>query len=81
MLLLQVGAMIKCQSVHLNKGVNTNLDEIKSLLVPELLAVSRGKTDFGQLKLDDFAALQIQGEELEPARSVQLHICTGVLIS
>ena len=44
-LLLQVGTLIKCQSVHRNKDVNTKLDEIKSLLVPELLAVSRGKTD------------------------------------
>ena len=80
-LLLQVGTLIKCQSAHHNQDVNTKLDEIKGLLVPELLAVSRGKTDLSQLKLDDFAALQIQGGELEPARSVQLQICTDVLIS
>ena len=80
-LLLQLGKLIKWRSAHCNKDVNTTLDEIKSLLVPDLLAVSRGKTDFIQLKMDEFAALQIQGGELEPAMSVQSQICTDVLIS
>ena len=80
-LLLQVSTLIKCQSAHHNQDVNANLDETKSLLVPELLVVSREKTDFSQLKLDHFAALQIQGGELVPVRSVQLQICTDVLMS
>lgn len=72
LLLLQIGTIIKCQSVHNDEDTSRKLKEIKSLIAPKLLAVPELNTDLSHLRLDDFADLQIQTGELKPARYIEL---------